>query len=205
MDESTAYELTFALPMLGGRRVSLQLLTGARWRDGLRTAAPTGQQLTDEDYRLTLYATPDGRCYGEVAHYEPVDLETDWDEGLNEEWHWVTADTSGYLFRTVEEAQAAWHHVRIRWHRDTAPLGYVRLTPAERTALLHGQTTTRLPEQYASHDGWESVQLPDGRVLLTNPHRRDKAHASLYNDHADYLRDKQDYEDFLAYVDQLDG
>lgn len=205
MTQHDSYELTFALPMLGGRRVSVQLLTGERWQRGLRHALSVGELIRDDDSRLTLYAAPDGSCYGELAIYQPVDQETDWDEGLDDEWHWVTTDSYGYAFRSLEEAQMAWAHLYVVWHRDTEPLGYIRLTPAERAELLRGLPPTRLPEQYTGHDGWESVQLPDGRVLLTNPHRDDKAHASLYNTYADYLRDKQEYEDFLAYIDQLDG
>jgi len=133
--------------------------------------------------------------------FEFDESEPDWDEGFDDERRLSPVTRFGYVFKSIEDALNFWEHIRITWLDESTPYGFVRLTPSEQSQLLQGQPTIKIAEQY-DIDGWESVQLIDGRVLLTNPHRTDKAHASLFNNLADYLIDKKANEDFLDYINQ---
>jgi hypothetical protein len=195
------HQLAFELPMLDNTLLAFEILTSNRWSESINDAK-LGEVLGNVDgENLTIYLADNGICYGQLNLFEFDESAPDWDEGFEDERQLSPVNRFGYAFKSIEDARSFWQHIRVTWLDESTPYGFVRLNPSERNQLLQGQAAIEITEQY-DIEGWESLRLSDGRILLTNPHRADKAHASLFNNLTDYLIDKQANEDFLDYINQ---
>jgi hypothetical protein len=195
------HRLSFELPMLDNKLLAFEILTSNRWSASINGAKLSEVLENVDGENLTIYLADNGICYGQLNLFEFDESAPDWDEGFDDERQLSPVTRFGYAFKSIEDAHSFWEHLRITWLDESTPYGFVRLNPSERNQLLQGQSAIKITEQY-DIEGWESVQLTDGRILLTNPHRADKAHGSLFNDLTDYLIDKQANEDFLDYINQ---
>ncbi|MBG8552842.1 hypothetical protein [Hymenobacter guriensis] len=198
------HKLSFKLPMIDDKLLSFEILTGHRWTSSIESATPC-EVLEDADgENLTLYLSDEGICYGQLNSFNSFDFdesEPDWDEGFDQKRQLSPVTRYGYAFHSVDDAHNFWEHIRNTWHDQSTAYGFVRLNPSEQKQLLQGKSAAKITEQY-NIEGWESLQLTDGRVLLKNSHRTDKAHASLFNTLADYLIDKKANDDFLDFINR---
>ena len=194
-------DFSYQLPMLENKQLAFQILVGNEWTESIKNLK-LHESLGDVNgENLTLYLSENRTCYGQLNLFEFDESEPDWDEGFDDERQLSPVTRFGYVFQSIEDAIDFWRHIQITWYNELTPYGFIRLTPEEKGQLIHKQSTIKIAEQY-DIDGWESVQLEEGRILLTNSHRVDKAHASLFNTLADYLMDKKANEDFHDYIDQ---
>ena len=197
-------ELTFDLPMLS-RVLVMNIVTEDELAKGLIGATASEVIENPNGENLSLHLAKDGFIYGQLnAFDEDIDDIENWDEGFDNEKVLVPVTSFGYRFSSIADAYAFTSNVKIIFPYGSIPFGYVQLNPDEKTQFLKDKPTTLIAEQYDSRHDWQSVQLPDGRVLIINPHRDDKAHASLFNNLTEYLIEKRDYENFLDYIDKED-